>query len=643
MEYGRLAWRDGAPFNVDFGDIYFSRDNAVEEVREVYLGGNQLPGRWQHSASFAIGETGFGAGLNFFLTAQAWCEHQSDQCAVLHYISIEKHPLKSDDIRRAISPWSSLSPWVEEFCDRLPVPSDGLQRRDLFNGRVVLTLAVGDAAAMLHTLAGSVDAWYLDGFAPRCNPEMWSDPVLSGIARLSRPGTTFSTFTASGDVRRRLMGHGFDVEKVTGFGGKRERMQGVFTGSEQETEQTPWFAHPEAPHPRTVVVVGSGIAGMSAATALSRRGISVSVVSAATNLTSSVLPAAVVAPKKGRGEHAYQRFATQGFGYSAAYFESLQQSDEAGWRPTGVLDILEPSAKALPENGSALRVDADGARDISGLSQIYCPDGAVYFPSGGSIIPSLLLHAMAGTASDVEMRLGVAVKSLSWERGSWLLRGCDGAVLGNWDCVVLAHGWSAQPLLGDLAPSVVDALRPVKGQATQIGGSGPWNTLRCAIRAGAQILPAGDGSVWAGSTYQRDICDAAVLAAEHHRNIEEVNRSFNDWRVVLSNLREGWAGVRATTQDRCPVVGPVANEGYFSTAYAELRHGRSASLYPNANYLPGLYAMTGFGSQGFVTALLAAQLIADYITGAPICVDRNLRHSLHPARFLVKRLKTGSS
>lgn len=642
MEYGRLAWRDGAPFSVDFSDIYFSRNDAVEEVREVYLGGNQLPSRWQPSTSFVIGETGFGAGLNFFLTAQAWCEHQADQRAVLHYISIEKHPLKSDDIRRAISPWSRLSPLVEELCRRLPVPREGLQRREFFNGRVVLTLAVGDAAAMLGTLAGTVDAWYLDGFAPRCNPEMWSDAVLSGLARLSRAGTTFSTFTASGDVRRRLIGHGFAVEKVAGFGGKRERMQGVYTASEQEPEQTPWFAHPAATNPRTVVVVGSGIAGMSAATALARRGISVSVVSEATTLGSSVLPAAVVAPKPGRGEHAYQRFATQGFGYSAVFFESLQKLGDAGWRPTGVLDILGSSVKELPDEFNAVCVDSDAARDISGLPRVECPNGAVFFPSAGSILPSMLLRAMASAPNDIEMRLGVVVESLSWDQGSWLLRGCDGAVLGKWDCVVLAQGWSAQPLLATLTSSVVEALRPVKGQASQIGGSGPWNTLRCAIRAGVQILPVGDGSVWAGSSYQRDICDDAVSEVEHSGNIDELNRSFNDWRVSSSHLRGGWSGVRLTSPDRCPVVGPVPDEGYFSATYADLKHGRTAALYPNAKYLPGIYSMTGFGSQGFVTSLLAAQLIADYLTGTPVCVDRNLRHSLHPARFLVKRLKTGS-
>lgn len=237
IDASNIEWRDGQPYSIQFQDVYFSSDNGLAETDYVFLQGNNLASRFQQFSSFqpseskkfTIIETGFGTGLNFLCAARLWLSI-APQNVRLHFISTEKYPLTYSDIVAAQSLWPDLSPVSTEFLVSYKKLADGSATAYLFDERIELTLLIGDANITLKDLNITADAWFLDGFAPAKNPGMWQAELFSHMARLSKPGTTFATFTSAGLVRRGLQAAGFKVNKHPGFGKKREMLIGRYEG-----------------------------------------------------------------------------------------------------------------------------------------------------------------------------------------------------------------------------------------------------------------------------------------------------------------------------------------------------------------------------------------------------------------------------
>lgn len=227
-----LQWRDGLPYSVAFDDIYFSSDNGLLETEHVFIQGNDLTNRWQtltESSRFTILETGFGTGLNFLCACNHWLKYAPENAA-LHFISVEKYPLAPTDMHTALQHWQTLRPITEA----LLLHYETLLHTgaiSLFNHRIHLQVLFGDATACLSRVDTKADAWFLDGFAPSKNPDMWQPALFEQMARLSHVDTTFATFTSAGMVRRGLAAAGFKVNKQPGFGRKREMISGYFSGN----------------------------------------------------------------------------------------------------------------------------------------------------------------------------------------------------------------------------------------------------------------------------------------------------------------------------------------------------------------------------------------------------------------------------
>jgi len=193
---------------------------------------NDLASRFKDlkNTKFTIAETGFGTGLNFLSTWQLWSElAPSDSC--LHFISVEKYPLTLNDISLALAYWPTLAEYSQQLLAQYQQLSPGIHQLSFADGKVTLNLLIGDVAEMLPQMTISIDAWFLDGFSPAKNPDMWSATLFQNMARLSHPLTTFATFTSAGDVRRGLQAVGFQVKKLAGFGKKREMLRGHFVGT----------------------------------------------------------------------------------------------------------------------------------------------------------------------------------------------------------------------------------------------------------------------------------------------------------------------------------------------------------------------------------------------------------------------------
>jgi len=258
----KLDWsRPNTPVASDFGDIYFSTDGGLDEARTVFLKGCELPKAWKKTERFVVGELGFGSGLNFLAAWQMWESHKP-QNGHLHFVSIEKFPFAKVQLKQALSAWPELASYSEQLIEKWPGRVRGFHR--LHFGDVTLTLIHDDIETSLDAIEMKANAWFLDGFSPSKNPDMWSPAIMKKIAALSTSAARLSTFTVAGDVRRSLMEAGFIVERKEGFGRKRHRLEAYLDG-----EVLPFSYRTDS----IPTIIGTGIGGLSLIEAFKKRDI----------------------------------------------------------------------------------------------------------------------------------------------------------------------------------------------------------------------------------------------------------------------------------------------------------------------------------------------------------------------------------
>ena len=215
-----VAWRDGViPVSTRFDDPYFSLNNGLAETRHVFLAGNQLPDRLRDG--FHVAELGFGTGLNLLALAVLWRDMGAP--GVIRFTSFEAFPMAAEEMGRALTAFPALSDMAA-----VSVAQWGAGQRISLPG-VQAEIIIGDARQTLPRWQGQADAWFLDGFSPAKNPELWSADLMAEVARHTAPGGTFATYTAAGHVRRALAAAGFAVERAPGHAGKRHMSRGVLT------------------------------------------------------------------------------------------------------------------------------------------------------------------------------------------------------------------------------------------------------------------------------------------------------------------------------------------------------------------------------------------------------------------------------
>lgn len=221
-----LEWLDGdMPYSTAFGDHFYCREDGRAEAAYVFLDANGLPARWAAGGEFTIGELGFGTGLNFCETLRQWKAFEKPSGARLHFVSFELYPMERDNIAKAPSRWPLLNAERDALVDRWPDQPAGTVVVDV-DDDVRLSVVCGPALAGIEASGHIFDAWYLDGFAPSRNPDMWSPEIMAALFARTREDGTFATYAAAGFVRRNLQGAGFIVSRRPGFAGKREMLHG---------------------------------------------------------------------------------------------------------------------------------------------------------------------------------------------------------------------------------------------------------------------------------------------------------------------------------------------------------------------------------------------------------------------------------
>lgn len=645
----QLDWDEhGQPLSRSYGDVYFSRANGLEETRHVFLAHNRIIERCQAlpaGGRLIIGETGFGTGLNFLCAWQAFAEH-APQDARLHFVSVEKFPLTQADLQRALALWPELAPYAGQLLAQYRAIHPGFQRLLLDGGRVVLTLMVGDVLECLPQLDARVDAWFLDGFAPSKNPEMWTDALFTELARLSAPGATLATFTSAGFVRRGLIAAGFAVVRVKGFGHKREMLAGPFQ-AQQMQRAVPWFARPALPTgERQAVVIGAGLAGCATAASLAARGWRVALLERHDDVAreASGNPQGVLYLKLSAHGTALSRLIVAGFGHTRRLLERLQRGID--WDACGVLQLAFDAKEAERQSKLAAAFPSDllhalSQEEAEQLAGIGLPAGGLFYPDAGWVHPPALCRQLVQHPL-IELRPYQEALSLSRQDGRWRVAG-ENATLAEAPVLVLACAAEISRLLA--AANL--PLKRIRGQISRLPASAASSALRTVVCAEGYVAPPRAGEHTLGASFDFHSADLTPSVAEHVGNLEllrEISLDLAerlDAQTLDPATLQGRAAFRCTSPDYLPLVGPLAEQQAFNEAYAVL--ARDARQIPETPcpWLPGLYINSGHGSRGLITAPLSGELIAAWLENEPLPVPRDVADASHPNRFMLRKLIRG--
>ena len=703
IQPAELSWNEqGTPVSRQFDDIYFSEQGGLDETRHVFLNGNHFPQRFSsHSRPLLIiAETGFGTGLNFLTLWQSFSEfqrsteaeslQQPSQTTVkrLHFISYEKYPLSVEDLEMAHRHWPELADYAEELRQQWPLPFAGCHRLLLDGGRITLDLWFGDVTHLLPSsdpsLYQQVDAWFLDGFAPSKNPDMWSDELFAAMAKLTRPAGTFATFTAAGFVRRGLQAAGFNVSKVKGHGKKREMLSGWREAAEKLPHPTPWYQRPAADNPQEVAIVGGGVASALLSLALLRRGFQVTLYcedakpaeGASGNRQGAVYPLL-------NGRHdAIEQFFAHAFTFARRQYQLFAGQGLAfdhDWCGVSQLGYDEKSQnkieKMLAADWPQLLATALDATQLAETLGLPTQHGGVGYPLGGWLCPAELttqaiayaqsmglqvhyqhqvkdiqaitdstapLHEADGTEAVGIDQEFIVINQLITDHTRWKLQ-FSGQDPAEHATLVLANGAA----IAGFTQTEKLPVYAVSGQVSHIPTTPELSKLRQVLCYDGYMTPVNPAT-------QQHCIGASYHRAEHQPVYREEDQQQNRQRLIDCLPEEQWPlevdvsdhqarnGVRCATRDHLPMLGGVPDYDALLATYAALPQQlqRQQTVAPSPVHR-NLFMLGALGSRGLSSAPLGAEILAAQIAGEPLPADSATLAALNPNRMWVRKLLKG--
>jgi len=638
-----LTWKDGIhPFSDLYSDIYFAEEDGFTESRYVFLEQNALPARLIESCLrkeiFRIGELGFGTGLNFFATWDLW--RKIKRSAVeksnpqphdffLEFISTEKFPLSQPQILKSLERWPQLHELANKFLNVYPAEAPSHSQTLTFEDEQLrLHLLIGDARDSLSKIHQRVDAWYLDGFAPRKNPEMWSLELMRELARLSSPAATFSTYTSAGWVRRNLEAAGFATKKFKGFGRKREMLMGL---------RKPGFQKNPVKHSQknTALIIGAGIAGASAASSLARRGWKVKLLEENSQIAeaASRSQAAISLPIISAEPTTLSRFSFAGLKYFLECVDSLVSSATSAntdgrkiFSKTGIIQLApddpiktEKLKKGIAHSAfTSSHVCWISEHEASQIAELNLSRGGFYFPEGGLVDLQRFSQALVAAESQRILTINqTRVHRVERVGSVWQALATDGNVIAEADVAILANAYGAS--LFEQATWL--PLRSVRGQLIFLKPHPKLSALKTVLCANVSITPLVGLQPLAespklhslGSTYDSVDLSKTVRREESEALIAKLKLTLPELKQESLHVASEWVEFRTSVPGQEPVIGPLIDH----------RDGSPFS---------GLYITTAFASRGSLYAPIAGEILAAQICEEALPLESDLIDALSPAR-----------
>jgi tRNA 5-methylaminomethyl-2-thiouridine biosynthesis bifunctional protein len=623
--------KQGSAYSNNYNDIYFQPGIGLEEKVHVFLKGNDLPNNWQNKNTFCIGETGFGTGLNFLNTLKLW-DKSSRNNQNLHYISCELHPLNKQQLQQALAQFPELEDYSKSLIDEYPqLLLYGFHRVHFKNYGVTLTLIFGDCVDAFEQLEASIDAWYLDGFGPSKNPEMWDDRLFKALANLSHIGTTAATFTVARKIRDGLKSVGFEISKLTGFGQKREMLTAKLISENIATEKQPkqpWHQTFKASKQQSFTVLGAGIAGLSLAEKLQQQGKNVTLIDRQKQpcLETSGNPQAMIMPSFDLNDSQEARFYLTSFLYATRHYS------KPFFHQTGVKQLAFDQKQK--EWKSKMLSNFNLPREL-----IQSCDDGLYYPLSGWLDTQGHAQQIFTQIKDYQQADVTQVKQIN---NQWYLYADETLVLKT-DVLILANGINCKNLLEDYDLPIV----PKHGQIGIFETEHADNEIsehKSIQLSKGYIIPSWMGKQTLGATFDhlqpQDWYQPAKTTDDYwHKNVEFWKGTTFEKHLNKIENHYPRAGIRVTTPDHLPLCGALIDQKHFKQHYHDICHGKTWKHYPTPRAIENLYLFTGLGSRGFTSAPILAEFLCNQILAKPQVLSINMQQNIHPNRFLYKALK----
>ena len=664
---------DGAPFCTRFNDIYFDTESGYQQSDDIFICGNNIKQRFiEAKSTVTIAETGFGTGLNFLLTLQAYqkaqCECSYD-IAPLHFVSVEKYPLDKEQLSQSLKALPELAPYAklltEQYLSEINTTKGQVFEASFLNNKVRLTVIFDDASQGLKQLLVAekpkdnskltcdlVDIWYLDGFSPAKNPDMWSPELFQQIARLSQEQASLTTFTVAGFVKRALQDIGFRLEKLPSKGKKKEILRGTF----HRVNPNKGYQHrPKIAKPQHVSIIGGGIASACIAYKLATQGVKVTLYCKDDAIAQGGSSNAIGAlyPLLHQSQDDISLFYQAAFWRAKHFYDGIyQQGFQFDHQWCGLLELSYKNSLTLRQNKFEQlaawpkeliqSVNAAKATEIAGIPLQY---GGLFMPNAGWAAPQQLVQQIIKAAQEtgrLKIKTNTHINKIAPIKHSassnkevkWQLTSNK----GNFNASILIVCGGAEIIDLDYIKSL--PLSATRGQVTSMQSNEVISPLKSVLCHKGYLTPKNNDIHCIGATFQKNDTNTQASSSDDQYNLAMLNKCLPDvakhidWQE--SDISSSKARLRCMSQDHMPLVGAMPDISAHIETYAHLAKDKNWRYTEPAPVESNLYMALGLGARGLCSAPLAADIIAADICNTPYPVNSEMLFNLSPNRFIIR-------
>ncbi|WP_169999772.1 bifunctional tRNA (5-methylaminomethyl-2-thiouridine)(34)-methyltransferase MnmD/FAD-dependent 5-carboxymethylaminomethyl-2-thiouridine(34) oxidoreductase MnmC [Campylobacter sp. RM9328] len=620
MKTAIINFKDKIAFNEEFNDIYFNTSDPLGESKYVFA--SAIDEIFEDQNSFIVAELGFGAGLNFLTL----CNKFKNTDKKLHFVSIEMTPISPNDLQEIYKKLNAFKLLSKKLISLYPPIISGIHRIE-FSPNITLDLCFGEAKEILPELDFEADVWFMDGFAPSKNSSMWDEEIFKEVARLSKIEAVIKTYSCAKIVRENFIKSGFELTLLKGYGKKRQMSHAVLKHKTQSSVN-PWFQRAKTTNLSKnshAIIVGAGIAGLATAYELSKNGIRVTLMekenSVATNGSGNISGALI--PLITKPEVNLGRMHLNAFLQAVRFYKNTLSKQEINF--TG---CIEYAYDELLKRRYESRF-SDDSKGIFDYDESAKPYPALLIKDGAHVCP---IKACKKLAKEFEVLLShkyLSHKHLKNGKISIKFKHDKKTKSIKADFLIFAAGSESTEIFGDKDITISS----VRGQVTHIEKI-LNNTM--PLSALGYICPAKNNIQIIGATYARGDIDPNPRADDDNENLNKLSDfiDIKNTRIISQKV-----GFRSYSADRFPIIGALHDEEYYKSVYKDLFWTKHKANNALPKYEQNVFVNFAHGSRGLGTAILGAKLIGDLVLNRPLCIEKSLFNDLHPARFLVRKLK----